>query len=50
MRGDRSGRLKPLSSNAKLVTLILDVNADSSADKEQVIENEQSTGFRTAVL
>ena len=48
VHGDMSGRLKTLSWNAKLVTLI--VNADNSADQEQVIENEQSSGFRTAFL
>ena len=37
-----------MSWNAKLVTLIMD--ADNSADQEQVIQNEQSSGFRTAFL
>ena len=35
-----SGRLKSLSWNAELVTLIMD--ADNSADQEQIIENEKS--------
>ena len=48
VRGDMSGKLKTLSWNAKLVTLI--VNADNSEDQEQVIENEQSSGFRAAFL
>ena len=50
VHSDMSGRLQTLSWNAKLVTSTLIMDADNSADQEQVVENEQSSGFRTAFL
>ena len=49
VHGDMTGRLKTLS---KLVTgtLIMDAAADNSADQEQVVENEQISGFRTVFV